>query len=196
MDTNGNKYLKFIHDPKLVEKTGKSWAEWFAFLDRFQAMGLGQKELLKLLKRNFKLSPSWQQALVIAWENEKKGNERTLSASEYQVQAARVFNLPLPSLNNLWSDVKLRNTWFPVITCCILRENPKRTVRLLWPDSISLVELRFSRVDKSKSSLEIVHTHLPSPKSAAEMEVYWNKVLQQLEESVTSDQFHSVILDI
>ena len=196
MERISNNYLKLIADPRLAEKTGKNWKEWYTFLDRFHAMGLGRKELLRLLKKNFRLSLSWQQALVMAYENEKKGATSASSASAFTISVSGEFDIPLPALSNLWTDIKLRNTWFPVVTCCILKENSRKTVRLLWPDSISLVELKFSRIDKSRAGLEIVHTHLPSKDIATEMEAYWKKVLHQLEESITSDQFHPVILDI
>ncbi len=188
--------MKLVSDPRLKEKTGKGLQEWFDFLDRFHAMGLSQKELLILLKKNFKLSLSWQKALVLAFETEKKGGLKALQPSEYEVALEKTFYISLPALYNLWSDNKLRNNWFPVISCCVIRENQRKYAKLLWPDSISMVELTFSKAEKNASKLNIRHSQLTGKTKCREMEAYWNKVLEKLEETVTSDLFHTVILDI
>ncbi len=196
MESKENRYPKLISDPRLKEKTGKSWQEWFDFLDRFHAMGLNQNELLVLLKKNFKLRLSWQKALVMTFENEKKGCLKAFQPSEYEAALEKTFDISLPALYNLWSDSKLRNTWFPVISCCVIRENQRKYAKLLWPDSISMVELTFSKAEKNASKLHIRHSHLTGKTQSSEMEAYWNKVLEKLEETVTLDLFHTVILDI
>jgi len=104
--------------------------------------------------------------------------------------------LPLSTLYNLWSDYKLRNTWFPLVSYTIVSENSKKLVQLLWSDSISIVHIEFSKIDKSKSKVRIIHSRLPNKKIAEEMDVYWKKILRTLHESVSSELFHSLILDM
>lgn len=117
-------------------------------------------------------------------------------AEEFKIVNSIELSLPLTTLYNLWSDYKLRNTWFPLVSYTLVRENPKKMVQLIWSDSVSIVNIDFLKIDKSKSQVCITHLHLPNKKIAEDMEVYWKRILKTLQESVSSELFHSLILDI
>jgi len=187
---------KRMNDAFLLEKTGKSLDDWTHFIDRFTSLGLSDKELSKLIHDNFKIGSLLQNSIISAYTSQNQSKKLNMPAEGIRIENSIELNLPLPTLSNLWSDTKLRNSWFPMVSYTVVRENPKKMVQLIWCDSISIVNIRFLRIDKSKSQVEIVHYNLPDRKTAQEMDVYWKKILQTLNESVTSDLFHSIIHDI
>jgi hypothetical protein len=191
-----SKLDKRINDSVLLEKTGKNLEEWFQFMDRFTSMGLNEKELSRLIHENFKINLWWQNAVISAYVTQKKNKLASESADEIKIVNSIELLHPLSTLYNLWSDYKLRNTWFPSVSYTVVRENPKKLIQLLWSDSVSIVNIKFSKIDKSKSQVEIIHYNLPDQKVAGEMELYWKRVLETLKESISSELFHSVILDI
>jgi hypothetical protein len=191
-----SKINKRMNDSVLVEKTGKSLEGWFQFMDRFTSLGLSEKELSRLIHDNFKINSWWQNAIISAYVNQSRTKLFNEFAEENNIVNTIELNLPLSTLYNLWSDLKLRNTWFPLVSYTVVRENPKKVVHLLWSDTVSIVKIKFLKIDKLKSQVQITHSQLPNKKISEEMEVYWKRVLKSLHESVSSELFHSLILDI
>jgi len=185
-----------MNDTFLLEKTGKSLDDWIHFIDRFTSLGLSDKELSKLIYDNFKIGPLLQNLIISAYTNQNQTKKLNLPVEGIRIENSIELNLPLPTLSNLWSDSKLRNSWFPMVSYTAIRENSKKLIQLIWCDSVSIVNIRFLKIDKSKSLVEIIHYNLPDRKTALEMDAYWKKILQTLNESVTSDLFHSFIHDI
>jgi len=187
---------KRMNDSVLLKKTGKTMEDWFSFIDRFTSLGLNEKELSRLIHDNFKIGSWLQNAIVAAYNSQNQTKKLNLPSEGIRIENSIELNLPLPSLSNLWSDNKLRTSWFPMVSYTVVRENPKKTIQLIWCDSVSIVNIRFLKIDKCKSFVEIVHYNLSDRKTALEMDAYWKKILQTLNESVTSDLFHSFIHDI
>jgi hypothetical protein len=191
-----SKIEKRLNETVLIQKTGKNLEEWFQFIDRFTSLGLNEKELSRLIHDNFNINAFWQSAIISAYVNKKRNTILTEPAEEIEIVNSIQLQLPLSTLYNLWSDLKLRNTWFPLVSYTIIRENPKKFVQLLWSDSISIINLKFSKLDKLNSELQITHFLLPSKKISEEMQLYWKRVLGSLHESVSSELFHTLIMDI
>jgi hypothetical protein len=191
-----NKIDKRMNDSVIIEKTGKSLEEWFLFMNHFSSLGLTEKEISRLIHENFKINSWWQNAIISAYVNQKKTKQVVELAEEINIDNTIELALPLSTLYNLWSDTKLRNSWFPLVSYTIVKENPKKVVQLFWSDSVSIVNIKFSKIDKSNSQLQITHLHLPSRKTAEEMDIYWKRVLETLHGSVSSELFHSLIHDI
>jgi hypothetical protein len=187
---------KRMNDSNIVQKTGKSLEEWFQFMDRFTSLGLSVKELSRLIHDNFKINSWWQNAIISAYVNQKKTRLFSEFAEEITIENTIELQLPVSTVYNLWSDLKLRNTWFPLVSYTVIRENPKKIVQLLWSDSVSIVNIKFSKLDKMKSLVRITHSLLPDTKIVREMELYWKRILESLRESVSNELFHSLILDI
>jgi hypothetical protein len=187
---------KKLTDTFLIEKTGKNLEEWYRFMDRFSSLGLNEKELFRLIHDNFKIGSWLENAIISSYTNQKQKKRMNIPVEDLKIQNSIELIVPQTTLINLWSDRKLRNYWFPAVSFTIVRENPKKLIQLLWCDSVSIVNIRFLKIDKSKSRIEIIHYNLPDSKAASEMDAFWKKVLQTLSETITSDLFHTIILDI
>lgn len=60
-----------ISDESVLEKTGKTWAQWFRILDRMDVLANGHRHAALSLRRTYKLSPWWSQAVTIRYEWER-----------------------------------------------------------------------------------------------------------------------------
>lgn len=63
-------YLK-ISNEKAMEKTGKTWKDWFKILDKMKAKTIGHTETAKKLSRDYHLGGWWAQVVTIRYEKEK-----------------------------------------------------------------------------------------------------------------------------
>jgi hypothetical protein len=60
-----------ISDEKVLEKTGKSWKQWFKILDGLDITVNGHRFVAMTLYHEHKLSPWWSQAVTIRYEWER-----------------------------------------------------------------------------------------------------------------------------
>ena len=54
-----------MSDEAVKAKTGKTWKEWFAILDKAGATKLTHQEIVKLLNTNHGVGPWWQQMVTV-----------------------------------------------------------------------------------------------------------------------------------
>lgn len=76
--------------------TGKNWDQWISILDKANARDWPHREITILLKKQYKLSPWWQQGVAIAYElhHGKRVEGRNLKG-EYSTVATKT--LPVSS---------------------------------------------------------------------------------------------------
>ena len=60
-----------ISDEAVQKRTGKSWVEWYAILDRWGMNGNGHTLAARHLQQEHGLSPWWAQVVTIRYEWER-----------------------------------------------------------------------------------------------------------------------------
>ena len=67
-----------MSDAAVKAKTGKTWAEWIAALDKAGAKAMSHKEITKLLSSRHKLADWWSQMVTVGYERAKGLRESTV----------------------------------------------------------------------------------------------------------------------
>jgi hypothetical protein len=60
-----------IDNDSVLEKTGKSWDEWYAILDAWDAPSRGHTDAAKHMREAYELTAWWAQAVTIRYEWER-----------------------------------------------------------------------------------------------------------------------------
>ena len=61
--------MTVVADESVLERTGRSWTEWFELLDAAGSRGMSHQEIVALVARRYALDPWWQQAVTVANDN-------------------------------------------------------------------------------------------------------------------------------
>ncbi len=95
------KLIGKVSSASVAKHTGRNWDQWIALLDKANARDWPHGEITMLLKKEYKLSPWWQQGVAIAYElhHGKRIEGRNLKG-EYSTVATKT--LPMSS-KKAWS---------------------------------------------------------------------------------------------
>src|SRR5262245_23611484 len=102
-----------ISSEAVKAKTGKTWAEWIALLDKAGAKTMSHKEIVAVLNDKYKVGGWWQQMVTVGYEQARHGRKKGQMADGYQISANKTVNVPLAALYKHWDDPRARAKWLP-----------------------------------------------------------------------------------
>ncbi|MDZ7290820.1 MAG: DUF4287 domain-containing protein [candidate division KSB1 bacterium] len=171
-----------ISDAAVQSKTGKTWQEWFALLDKAGAKKMSHKEIVACLSKNYKLVPWWQQMVTVTYEQSRGLREKHEKPEGYQIGVSRTMAAPVSMLYQAWQDEKTRQRWLPAAPMVIRKATANKSIRITWIDRKTSVEVNFYAKSNNKSQVVVQHSKLPSAMAAARMKKYWSVQLDRLQE--------------
>ena len=174
-----NKQANSIRDEAVFQATGKSWEEWFRFLDKKAGKEKTHKEPVAIINNSCDLDPWWQQTVTVEYElacGLRKKHERP---DGFQISKSKTIAMDSKLIFNAWIDEKIRRTWLDDPSFTIRKATEPKTIRITWVDGTSDVNVSFYPKN-NKTQVSIIHGKLPDEKSAAEMKTYWSRQLEQL----------------
>ena len=90
-------------------KTGKTWAEWFAILDRAGAQRWPHKEIAQHLHEKCGCPGWWSQMVTVGYEQERGLRVKNQSCTGvFTTNASKTIGVPLDVLFESWNDSKTR----------------------------------------------------------------------------------------
>lgn len=161
-------------------KTGKSWAEWFAILDKAGAAKWPHKEIASYLHEQ-DCGAWWSQMVTVGYEQARGLRVKHQTADGFSASASKTVDAPIGKLYQAWSDAKLRAKWLPDSADITIRSATKnKVIRIVWTDGKSNVEVRFYPKGEGKSQVTIQRRKLKNTKEVQQVKAYWGKALDQL----------------
>lgn len=173
-----------MSDDAVAAKTGKTWKEWFAIIDRAGGRKMTHQEIVKLLNSKHNVGPWWCQMVTVTyeqWAGLRQTHEKT---DGFQISVSRTVNTPIGLLYSSFDSESSRKEWLPEDGLVIRKATKNRSMRVTWKDGKSSLEINFYPKDKDKSQVVVQHSKLPSASSAAKMKTYWSKALDRLRASL------------
>lgn len=166
-----------ISSEAVAAKTGKTWDQWFAYLDRKGAKALGHREIVALLSDD--VGPWWRQMVTVTYEQARGLRAKHEKPAGFEVSASRTIEVPVSALAKAWTDTKRRKQWLaePVE---IRKATVGRSVRVKWTKDETPVSVNLYDKGPKKSQITIQHGRLPSAAAAARMKKYWRARLDDL----------------
>ncbi len=173
-----------MSDAAVKAKTGKTWKEWFAILDRAGASNLSHQEIVKYFHTKQGVGPWWQQMLTVTYEEARGLRERHQKPEGFQISVSRTVSVPLAKLYKAFANDRARKAWLGEEGLVVRTATIDKSMRVTWNDGKSSLEIAFLPKGDEKSQVVVQHSKLPNSKASAKMKKYWGTALDRLREAL------------
>lgn|ERR1043166_2072867 len=177
-------FMPRMSDEAVKAKTGKTWKEWFAILDKAGARKFSHQEIVKFLNTEHSVGPWWQQMVTVTYEQARGLRALHQKPEGYSISASRTINVPLAKLYKAFANEKTRKGWLGEDGLVVRKATTDKSLRVTWKDGKTSLEIDFYAKGDKKSQVALQHSKLPNAKSAATMKTYWGKALDRLRAKV------------
>jgi hypothetical protein len=101
-----------VTDATVKDKTGRTWREWFALLDKEGAATLTNEGIRKLVSGKYGIGSLWQQLIASAYERARGLRETGERLGEFGVSATKkVIRAPALVLHAAFAETEKGATW-------------------------------------------------------------------------------------
>jgi uncharacterized protein YndB with AHSA1/START domain len=173
-----------MSDEAVKAKTGKTWKEWFAILDKAGARKFSHQEIVKYLNATHGVGPWWQQMVTVTYEQARGLRALHEKPKGFEISVSRTVNVPVGVLYRAFANDKARNAWLAEDGLAVRKATTNKSMRVTWNDVKTSLEINFVSKADNKSQVVVQHSKLPNAKSAATMKAYWGKALDRLRTSL------------
>ena len=178
----GENVLARIGDAAVKAKTGRTWREWFAILDEAGATQMDHRQIVAYLGEHHRIAPWWQQMVTVGYEQERGLRQVHQTPTGYQVSASKTVSVPIGVLFDAWEDPRSRARWLPGESLSIRKSTPFKSMRVLWSEGATSLDINFYPRGESKSQVSLSHTKLADAAATSRMKAYWAQRLAALKE--------------
>jgi hypothetical protein len=173
-----------IDDAAVVERTGKSWAEWIAVLDRAGAAHMRHLEIEQHLTGRHALSGGWAQMVAVGYEQAKGLREPEERADGFAASVSRSFDVPVEMLFDAWHDDARRRRWYGADDFTITTATRPRSLRLRLASDGGRVAVDFYGRGAMHSRLSVDQKRLPAAEDVPRVKRHWAEALERLRDDL------------
>jgi hypothetical protein len=174
-----------MSDDAVKAKTGKTWPEWFAILDKAKATTMTHRDIVALLGAKHDVGSWWRQMITVAYERARGMREKHQTSKGFQMSSTKTIAAPSAALFDAWTDDARRRAWLGPAKLTIRKTNAKKNVRITWKDG-STVVAHFIPKGADKTQVTVDHEGLSGAAAVAEMKQFWTARLARLKQSTES----------
>lgn len=172
-----------MSDAAVKAKTGKTWAEWFAALDKAGAKAMSHKEIVMLLSKRHKVADWWSQMVTVGYERAKGLRELHQTAKGFNTSVSRTLATGLDQLFAAWDETRTRASFLKEAIAVTTR-NPGKNMRFAWDKDGGKVEVRFTAKGPEKAQITIDHMGLANSAAVKRVKTFWADTLEKMGETV------------
>jgi hypothetical protein len=178
--------LSGIADDRVQAKTGHTWEEWVRILDSHDATKLTHRERAEIVSEKYGAPSWWTQTVAVGYERIRglRAIGQRMDGS-YEASKSRTFDVGIGLLFDACASPAKRKKWLPDPSLKKGSATRPKYVRLKHDDG-SVVILGLTAKGRTKSSLSVQHSKLPSKEAANRMKGYWAERLDALAEVLTT----------
>jgi uncharacterized protein YndB with AHSA1/START domain len=171
-----------MSDAAIRVKTGKTWREWFAVLDKAGASQMNRKAIAAYLRDHGQLGGWWRHVVTVGYEQARGLREKRQKPEGYEIRISRIIPVSVARLYKAWHDEGTRVRWLLGTPVVINKATPLKALRILWKDGEESVDVTFHPKGSNKSQVIVQHRKLWDARTAAGMQAYWSRTLDRLQE--------------
>lgn len=183
-----NDYLELagMSDEAVAKKTGLTWPQWVAALDKAGAAGMLHKEIAKHVDDNWPIGMWWAQSVTVSYERIRGlrdvGQRRPgKKATTYDANKSKTFPVAVSKLYRAFADKRTRQRFIPNVDLTIRTSTRDKSMRISWPDGTS-VHAYFWDKGSAKSQVQLQHVGLASKADVEKAKRAWAERLSTLSE--------------
>lgn len=171
-----------MSDASMVERTGRSWDDWFKLLDAWGATARTHLEITRWLDAEHQVDNWSRQSIAVGYE-QARGMRAPGQGSDgyYTASVSKTVAVPVDRLFAAFADAELRERWLPA-TLEVGTVTPPKWWRAAWQDGSTRIAAGFVVKGDGKSQVGIAHEKLADAAAAAEMKAYWRERLAALKQ--------------
>jgi hypothetical protein len=170
-----------ISDAAAQAKTGKTWEQWFALLDRAGAGKMTHQEIAVYLHDQAGCPNWWSQMVTVGYERARGRREKNQTPGGFTVGVSRTIAVPIEQLFNAWNDPAARGHWLPRAKLTIRTAIANKSMRITWGKGPTGLEVLFYKKDVGKSQVTLTHLKLEDADEVERKRAYWKKALDRLQ---------------
>jgi uncharacterized protein YndB with AHSA1/START domain len=181
--------------------TGKSWEEWFAYLDAWDAKGKGRRELGVHLFHELKLGDWWSPTIGVEYEAARDMVEKDGRRKGYMICVSKTINAPLSEVYAAWSSPDQLDRWFGEGIKAtfedggtfenadgnrgeLKRVRKDKDIRIAWNDPKcgegTIVDVTFTAKGDSKCTMMLAHDRIQTRAEADGLRNAWGAAFDRL----------------
>jgi hypothetical protein len=168
-----------MSDEAVKAKTGKTWKQWFAMLDKAGARSLSHKEIVGLLGGKLGVPPWWRQMVTVEYERARGLRVRHETASGFSVSISKTIAAELADLYDATADARTRKTWFPKGTFEQSSATQNKYFRGGWNGGARL-EFGFYTKGAGKAQINVQVNKMSAEADVAREREAWKAALEKL----------------
>jgi hypothetical protein len=175
-----------ISDEAVKAKTGKTWAQWFAVLDKAKAHTLSHQELTALLRDKHAVPRWWNQMVAVGYERARGMRVKHETASGFSVSISKTIAADLARVYAATADAKARKAWFPKGTFEQSSATANKYFRGSWNGSGARLEINFYAKGVGKAQINVQVNKLAKEADVAREREAWKAALETLKAKLES----------
>ncbi len=168
-----------IGDAAVLAKTGKSWREWFAILDRAKAHEWVHREIAAFLHEKQGVGAWWRQMVTVGYEQARGLRVPNQKSDGFAASASKTVAVPVARLYDAWADESARRAWLGPAKLVVRNATRPKSMRIAWPGGSSVAVMFLSKTP-AKSLVCVEHEKLDSTADVAKMKTMWRAALEKL----------------
>ena len=174
-----------ISSDAVKAKTGKTWAQWFALLDKAKARAMSHKEIVAVLSERHDLGPWWRQMVAVAFEQAKGLRAKHEKPDGFEISRSKTIGAAVDDVYEAWGNARRRAQWLPGVKLTIRKATENKTLRVTWGDGSNL-EVSLHRKGPAKTQISVQHGKLKNAAAAAKQKAFWGEAFDRLAQLLES----------
>ena len=172
-----------IGDEAVRAKTGKTWAEWIATLDKAGARTMDHGEIASLLHDKFGVPGWWTQMVTVGYEQSTGKRVPRQKADGFAASASKTLKVSAAAAFRAFNDPRKRAGWLSD-ELTIRKATAPKSLRITCADGQTHLDVNIYAKGEGKAQVTLQHTKLASAREAARMKKHWGDALKRLEEAL------------
>jgi uncharacterized protein YndB with AHSA1/START domain len=173
-----------ISSEALKAKTGRTWEEWCAILDKAGAKKMSHREIVAFLRKRYRVGPWWQQMVTVGYEQARGLREKHQRGDVFSIGVSKTIEASVATLYKFWLDEKHRRCWLGNKKIVVRTATLHKSMRITWPDGKTSLIVNFYPRGDGKGQVAVSHEKLPDAKAAARMKSFWAGTLDRMKSLV------------
>jgi hypothetical protein len=175
-----------IGDVTVLERTGKSWEEWFALLDEADAAERPHAAIARALVDEHGLSGWWAQSITVEYEQARGLREEHERPDGYQVSVTKTIAASPGEVWHAWENETLRERWLPGAQVTVRTATKPKTMRLDWGEGGRLAV--YFDASGEQTRLAVQHEKLPDKETAERWKAFWSERVAALKDLLEKEE--------
>jgi uncharacterized protein YndB with AHSA1/START domain len=168
-----------MSDGAVQAKTGKTWPEWFAILDKAGAQKMTHQQIVAYLVEEHNMPGWWQQMVTVGYEQARGLRAKHEKPDGFLISVSKTLGVPAAKAFHAWHDARTRARWLPGAPMKIRKATPDKSMRVTWGEHENL-SVDFYAKGEGKCQVVVQHEKLPNAEAAAQAKAYWGEALGRM----------------